>query len=543
MTARTPVLGSLPGRAAPPDRRSTRSAGGGRVAPSPLGAAPTRTCSGEAGPSPALSRSRGSRRHRRGESECPTGASGSSSPVEECGTEPECRVSPVVRATRHEPLREAPMSPHHRPSGAAARRRHPARRRSARRRPGASTRSPSRRPSRARRRRRASRRRRRRPRPAPVRRPSRRPRPPTAPSPSPTARPRRPAATPSTSPTRSASATPTAQRGQRRARRRPRRRPGSRDAAAAAVPQAAYAADFVARTLAAGDDHYVYPDGRSSTAATPSTRSSPSTRPAPGRTQADASLRLPRGQRRRLHRLPTPTRRTPDPPPRRSSAVVVARGRPDARSAGSTSSPSSRRLEGAVSRAASPTCRSTRPTGDFSNTIGQSLAVIALVRAGESRVAPRRSTSSSPSSAPTAGSAATSTADARASSDPDATAFAAQALIAAGLGPRRRGEALDALASAARRSDGAARQCRRHVANANTHRRRRAGLRGRRARRRAGRRPGVPRDPAVRLHVARRPCVVASRSPPSTRSDDRDRPTATCAPPRRPRSAWRGSPC
>ncbi len=74
-------------------------------------------------------------------------------------------------------------------------------------------------------------------------------------------------------------------------------------AASSAVPQTAYAADFVARTLAAGGDHYVYPnctffDGGNTIDAIIALSALGSQQ-----AQSDASLDLPRDQPRLLHRL------------------------------------------------------------------------------------------------------------------------------------------------------------------------------------------------------------------------------------------------
>ena len=193
----------------------------------------------------------------RGESEYPTGASGSTTPSRNAGRSPSDRGSRWFGQQSRTAQEGTDVHPHHRPGRPAAPCRHPARGRRPRRRPGDQ--------------------RVRRPHREPHREPHRGGGPSASasasPSPSATADRRAhpdhsPSATTTPSPTEPG---PVAER-QRladgpprpaaRAHDVPQGRFGRRSspAASGATPQTAYAADFIARTLADGDDHYVYPD-------------------------------------------------------------------------------------------------------------------------------------------------------------------------------------------------------------------------------------------------------------------------------------------
>ena len=169
---------------------------------------------------------------------------------------------------------------------------------------------------------------------------------------------------------------PSASGRRRPAPRRPARRPrvlkalglGLAQAASAATPQTAYAADFIARTLADGDDHYVYPDsggfldGGNTIDAILALRR----RPAPARPR-----RTPRSPTSRTTSAttwaPTSVDLYAGPTAKALLAVRRPRGRPDRLRRPSTSSraPGPRDDRGRFSDDSA--------YGDYSNTIGQSL--------------------------------------------------------------------------------------------------------------------------------------------------------------------------
>ncbi|GAA4407887.1 hypothetical protein GCM10023168_24460 [Fodinibacter luteus] len=208
-------------------------------------------------------------------------------------------------------------------------------------------------------------------------------------------------------------------------------------AAGTRAPQTAAAADFVARTLAAGGDHYVYPggtwfDGGNTIDGIIALAASGS-----GATQLGESLAYLgdnlasyTGSAGEAYAGPTA---------KALLGVVVAGGDPTA-FAGRDLVAALTVLETADGRFSDDSTY-----GDYSNTIGQSLAVLALVRAGVT-----------PSSASVDLLLAQQCADggfrgdigaSGCTSDPDATAFAAQALVAVGEDAAA-GDALDWLAAA-----------------------------------------------------------------------------------------------
>ena len=129
-------------------------------------------------------------------------------------------------------------------------------------------------------------------------------------------------------------------------------------AAADAVPQSAHAADFIARTLAAGDDHYVYPgstffDGGNTIDAVLALDGAGA-----GSDQADAGLGLPRGRHRRLHRHGLRLRSYAGPTAKALLAVGVHGADPSS-FGGLDLVAELQSTEGAVERVASPTFPST----------------------------------------------------------------------------------------------------------------------------------------------------------------------------------------
>ena len=265
---------------------------------------------------------------------------------------------------------------------------------------------------------------------------------PSAPPPSASPTPS-PAATPSTSVTRGASATPTpSEVGDERVAAASAARLA--DAAAAAVPQAAYAAGFVARTLAAGDDHYVYPgttffDGGNTIDAILALDGAGA-----GSAQADASFAYLEDNVGGY--IGTDFASTYAGPTAKALLAVVAHGGDPTAFGGLDLVDELRATEGAVQpgRFSDLPVDCGFPTCDFSNTIGQSLAILALVRAGESVSTASVDVLLAQQCAD--GGFRGSIEDATCSSDPDATAFAAQALIAAGSDDAA-AESLDALAA------------------------------------------------------------------------------------------------
>ena len=195
-----------------------------------------------------------------------------------------------------------------------------------------------------------------------------------APSPSATGSPTSPAATPSAPATtflKGASASVLAQ------------------AASAATPQTAYAADFIARTLADGDDHYVYPDsggfpdvGNTIDAILALDGAGA------GSDQADASFAFVEDNVSNY--MGADFDSTYAGPTAKALLAVLAHGG-DPTAFGTINGKPGNLIEQLKSTegAVEPGRFSDLPVDcgfdqcDFSNTIGQSLAVIALIRAGE----------------------------------------------------------------------------------------------------------------------------------------------------------------
>ena len=274
---------------------------------------------------------------------------------------------------------------------------------------------------------------------------------PTSPAPSPSASgsPTAPAATPSAPPTtflKGASASVLAQ------------------AASAATPQTAYAADFIARTLADGDDHYVFPDsggfpdvGNTIDAILALDGAGA------GSDQADASFAFVEDNVSNY--MGADFDSTFAGPTAKALLAVLAQGGDPTSFGGIDLLGELQATEGAVE----PGRFSDLPVDcgfdqcDFSNTIGQSLAVIALIRAGEP-VSTASVDFLLAQQCADGGFRNDMDADV-CTSDADATAFAAQALIAA-ESDAAANEALDHLAAvqlgngALESADG--------VANANT---------------------------------------------------------------------------
>ncbi len=240
---------------------------------------------------------------------------------------------------------------------------------------------------------------------------------PSSPTPSPSPSVAAPT-TPSPSPSATATATP-APGGDRRLAggigHHPAR--GHRDGR----PQTAAAADFLARTLADGDDRYVYPDstyfdGGNTIDAIIALAGSGT-----GATQAEESLRYLEdnldvyvGSGGEAYAGPTA---------KALLAVVVAGGDPTSfGGVDLVADLEALESEGRFSDASA--------YGDYSNTIGQSLALIALLRAGQT-VSTASVDVLLDQQCADGGFRGALDGDACVS-DPDATAFAAQALIAAG---------------------------------------------------------------------------------------------------------------
>ena len=284
----------------------------------------------------------------------------------------------------------------------------------------------------------------------------------TSPSADPTPSDAGPAASPSPSATRPAPATPapSAVGGERVAAASAA---SLAEAAAAAVPQAAYAADFVARTLAAEDDHYVYPgstffDGGNTIDAILALDGAGA-----GSAQADASFSYLEDNVGGY--IGTDFDSTYAGPTAKALLAVVAHGGDPTAFGGLDLVAELRATEGAVEpgRFSDLPVDCGFPTCDFSNTIGQSLAIIALVRAGES--VSTASVDVLLAQQCVDGGFRGTLGGTTCTSDPDATAFAAQALIAAGSDAAA-AEALDALA-AEQRTDGGFESAD-GIANANT---------------------------------------------------------------------------
>ena len=265
----------------------------------------------------------------------------------------------------------------------------------------------------------------------------------TSPSADPTPSATGPASAPSPTATRSTSATPAPSEAgdERVAAASPAQ---LAEAAAAAVPQAAYAADFVARTLAAGDDHYVYPgstffDGGNTIDAILALDGAGA-----GSAQADASFSYLEDNVGGY--IGTDFASTYAGPTAKALLAVVAHGGDPTAFGGLDLVDELRATEGAVEpgRFSDLPVDCGFPTCDFSNTIGQSLAVMALVRAGESVSTASVDVLLAQQCAD--GGFRGTIGGATCVSDPDATAFAAQALIAAGAAAAA-AEALDALAA------------------------------------------------------------------------------------------------
>jgi hypothetical protein len=231
------------------------------------------------------------------------------------------------------------------------------------------------------------------------------------------------------------------------------------EAAAAAVPQAAYAADFVARTLAAEGDRYVYPDsggffdGGNTIDGIIALAGSGS-----GATQMGESLDYLAANLTTY--IGSGSETYAGPTAKALLGVIVAGG--DPRSVGDSPKAD---LVATLTGLEGPTGRFSDASawGDFSNTIGQSLAIMALVRAGESVSAASVDVLLDQQCAD--GGFRGTLGGATCTSDLDATAFAAQALIAAGSDAAAT-EALDALA-AEQRTDGGFESAD-GIANANT---------------------------------------------------------------------------
>ncbi len=202
-------------------------------------------------------------------------------------------------------------------------------------------------------------------------------------------------------------------------------------ASGTAAPTTAFAADFVARTLAAGGDHYVYPDsggyvdGGNTIDAILALDGAGA-----GAAQSDASLGFLQDNVREY--IGTTYSSTYAGPTAKALLAVVAHGADPADVDGLDLIEELRASEDAVEpgRFSDLPVDCGYPTCDYSNTIGQSLAVIALLRAGESvstasiDLLLAQQCADGGFRGEIGGEACTS--------DPDATAFAAQALIAAG---------------------------------------------------------------------------------------------------------------
>lgn len=188
-----------------------------------------------------------------------------------------------------------------------------------------------------------------------------------------------------------------------------------------AAPQTVAAADFVARTLAAGDDHYVYPDstyfdGGNTIDAIIALAGSGT-----GATQAAESLQYLEDNLDVY--VGSGGEAYAGPIAKTLLAVVVAGGDPTSfGGVDLVADLEALESEGRFSDASA--------YGDYSNTIGQSLALIALLRAGQT-VSTASVDVLLDQQCADGGFRGALDGDACVS-DPDATAFAAQALIAAG---------------------------------------------------------------------------------------------------------------
>jgi hypothetical protein len=230
--------------------------------------------------------------------------------------------------------------------------------------------------------------------------------------------------------------------------------------AGASVPQAAYAADFLARTLAARGHHYDYPggdwfDGGNTIDAIIAFAATGS-----GGSEARAALdyleaNLVGGEIDSYDGLDQ--ERYAGPIAKALLGILVA-GEDPTDVLGMDLVAELQGLEGGEGRFSDVS-----QYGDNSNTIGQALALIALLRAGESVSDASIQVLVAQQCAD--GGFRGTIGDATCTSDPDATAFAAQALLAAGSATAA-GEALDHLA-AIQGTDGSIRSTD-GVANANT---------------------------------------------------------------------------
>ena len=232
------------------------------------------------------------------------------------------------------------------------------------------------------------------------------------------------------------------------------------DAAGSSAPQAAYAADFLARTLADRDHHYDYPDGDWFDGGNTIDALIAFAATGSGGTEASAALEylesnLVSGEIDSYDGLDA--ERYAGPIAKALLGILVA-GEDPTNVQGMDLVEELQGLEDPEGRFSDVSIY-----GDNSNTIGQALAVIALLRAGQSVSDASIEVLLAQQCAD--GGFRGTIGDATCSSDPDATAFAAQALLAAGSATAA-GEALDNLATI-QRADGSVRSTD-GVANANT---------------------------------------------------------------------------
>ena len=239
-------------------------------------------------------------------------------------------------------------------------------------------------------------------------------------------------------------------------------------ATATAAPEAAHAADFIARTLATGKDHYVYPGGAFFDGGNTIDAILALDGALAGSTQANASFAYLEDHVAGY--MGAQYGSTYAGPTAKALLAVVAHGGDPTHFGTINGKPGNlvtalRATEGAVE----PGRFSDLPVDcgyspcDYSNTIGQSLAIVALLRAGEKVSATSVEVLLSQQCAD--GGFRGTIGSETCSSDPDATAFAAQALIAAGSNTAA-GKALDHLTSI-QRADGSVRSAD-GIANANT---------------------------------------------------------------------------
>jgi hypothetical protein len=234
-------------------------------------------------------------------------------------------------------------------------------------------------------------------------------------------------------------------------------------AAGVAAPQSAYAADFLARTLAAGGDHYVYPlstvfDGGNTIDAILALDGIGA-----GADEADAAFAYLEANIGGY--IGTDFASLYAGPTAKLLLAVVAHGGDPTAFGGLDLVAKLKSTEGAVEpgRFSDLPLDCGFPQCDFSNTIGQSLAIVALVRAGEPI-----STASVDfllAQQCTDGGFRINMDAQGCTSDADATSFAVQALLAAGSAAAA-GDALDHLAAVQLHSGGLVSDD--GVANANT---------------------------------------------------------------------------